>query len=458
MKRYHVVLRLGKEDKQAIIVSDPDAVVREVPMFDPLGSLDFGFYEFTDAIRRESLHPSEVALDLVMLATAVFGADMRISRAQHSQDGWAREIHLHVPVSNVALWNSQLPSLIRALNFLSGDKWAVTFRSRPDASKAMVPLPKEMNLGNHTAVSLLSGGLDSFIGAVNLLSAGEKPFFVSHYSPSSSGYQQAVLVELEKKFGAGTYTHLKARNAFPREVIADGGDEDSTRTRSFLFFALAVYVANGFGRPMQVLVPENGFIALNVPLDPLRLGALSTRTAHPFYMARWNDFLAGLGLKVILHNPYATKTKGEMVKKCLDRRFLAKVTPKTMSCASPGKFRFVGDPWQHCGYCLPCLIRQSSLLAGLGPGKDTTVYHRAVGGSTLNTLKAEGEHVRAFQFAAARLKARPSLARLAIHKPGPLTDVVDQHKDLEKVYVNGMAEIEKLLATTKTRPGGKQSS
>lgn len=51
-------------------------------------------------------------------------------------------------------------------------------------------------------------------------------------------------------------------------------------------------------------VPENGLIALNVPLDPLRLGALSTRTTHPFYMARWNDLLSALGIPGRLENPY----------------------------------------------------------------------------------------------------------------------------------------------------------
>lgn len=454
MKRYHIILRLGKEDKAAIAVNDPDSVTREVPMLDPLGNLDFGFYEFTDSVRGHALRPSEIALDLVMLATSVFGADTRISREQNSQDGWTREIHLYVPVSEPSRWNAQRPTIIRALNFLSGDKWSLTFRKRPAGTEKMVPMPKEMNFGDHSAVSLLSGGLDSCIGAVNLLTSGAKPFFVSHYSPQSSGYQQAVLDELARKFGAKAFTHLKARNGFPREVITDGGDEDSTRTRSFLFFALAVYVANGFDRPMKVFVPENGFIALNVPLDPLRLGALSTRTAHPFYMARWNDFMRELGLGVTLENPYATKTKGQMVKECLDRSFLAKITPHTMSCASPNKFRFKKEPWQHCGYCLPCLIRQSSILAGFGAGKDTTVYHDPLAGVVLDSERPQGEHVRAFQFAVARLNARPSLARVAIHKPGPLTDVVDQHAALEQVYLKGMAEIEKLLATTKTRPGG----
>ena len=64
-------------------------------------------------------------------------------------------------------------------------------------------------------------------------------------------------------------------------------------------------------------VPENGLISVNVPLDPLRLGALSTRTTHPFYIARWNDVLTTLGVNVRIENPYWDKTKGEMVKVAL---------------------------------------------------------------------------------------------------------------------------------------------
>lgn len=31
----------------------------------------------------------------------------------------------------------------------------------------------------------------------------------------------------------------------------------------------------------ELLVPENGLIALNVPLDETRVGSFSTRTTHP---------------------------------------------------------------------------------------------------------------------------------------------------------------------------------
>ncbi len=53
----------------------------------------------------------------------------------------------------------------------------------------------------------------------------------------------------------------------------DVGSENSTRGRSFLFFALGVFAGTGLGNGFVLRVPENGLIALNVPLDPLRLGS-----------------------------------------------------------------------------------------------------------------------------------------------------------------------------------------
>ena len=60
---------------------------------------------------------------------------------------------------------------------------------------------------------------------------------------------------------------------------------------------------------------------------PLRLGALSTRTTHPFYMARWNELLAALGISGRIENPYWHKTKGEMVGECANGALLARLRP-----------------------------------------------------------------------------------------------------------------------------------
>ena len=79
--------------------------------------------------------------------------------------------------------------------------------------------------------------------------------------------------------------------SFEKGLIKGATSEDTSRRRSFLFFAAGIFASTGLDRPFTLRVPENGPIALNVPLDLLRLGSLSTRTTHPFYMARWNDLL-----------------------------------------------------------------------------------------------------------------------------------------------------------------------
>src|SRR6185369_16446022 len=105
-----------------------------------------------------------------------------------------------------------------------------------------------------------------------------------------------------------SFEHLRLWMAFPKGFVRGSGNEETTRGRSFLFFALGIFAGSGLNVPFTLKVPENGLIAVNVPLDPLRLGALSTRTTHPFYIARWNDALQGLGLKGRIENPYWDKT------------------------------------------------------------------------------------------------------------------------------------------------------
>jgi hypothetical protein len=179
---------------------------------------------------------------------------------------------------------------------------------------------------------------------------------------------------------------------------------------------------------------------------------LSTRTAHPYYVARWNDLLGAIGLQGRLRNPYATKTKGQMIRDCNDFQFLQELLPQTMSCSSPAKARWEKHAPRHCGYCMPCLIRRASILFGLGQSSDTTEYGVELRGSILNSKKAEGEHVRAAKTTIAKLQVNPKYARLAIFKSGPLTDVRDQLDDYIAVYENGMNEIAELLKTTESRP------
>jgi hypothetical protein len=199
------------------------------------------------------------------------------------------------------------------------------------------------------------------------------------------------------------------------------------------------------------VVPENGLISLNVPIDPLRLGSLSTRTTHPFYMARWDELLAALGIPARAGNPYQFHTKGEMLSRCADQRLLHATMTTSMSCASPTKGRWIGHPIEHCGYCVPCLIRRAAIVSAFS--SDPTQYTLSdLTGRKLNTEGSEGKQVRSFQLAAERLRKRPDIAHALIHKTGPLTDWSDQLPDLAGVYQRGMAELDNLLSSVTAEP------
>jgi 7-cyano-7-deazaguanine synthase in queuosine biosynthesis len=456
MRHHSIIGRLGPADALPVALTRPDTHATEINFIDGDHRPGYGLGQALDQLRKLGLRPSETATDLALLAAAITAADTRISRAVDAQDAWTREIDLHLPVQDPTLWTGLAPLIITMLNFLTGDRWGVHFRPRMAGTRELAVAPTKLRTANPTTICLFSGGLDSFIGAIDLLAAGQVSLLVSHYWDGITSTHQTYCAEVLKQRFAGTpIHHIRARVGFPTDMMDEASVENTLRSRSFLFFALATMAAEAVGGDIVVHVPENGLISLNVPLDPLRLGALSTRTTHPFYMARFGDLLRGLGLRVYLKNPYAFMTKGQMAKSCADLTFLRKEARYTMSCSSPGNRRFDPDPSQrdpkHCGRCVPCLIRRAAILEAWGV--DDTPYHIAnLAAQVLDTNKAEGEHVRSFQVALSRLVRKPGRAQFDIHRPGPLIDHPDKLADYERVFVTGLEEVGRLLQGVRARP------
>ena len=351
-------------------------------------------------------------------------------------------------MSDVTRWSGVAGLIVRMLNFLTGDYWSVGFRARPAGFAQVIPRRPDAARPAFDQVNLFSGGLDSLIGAIETLESKGTPLLVSHagegaVSQAQEGYYEGLVAS----YGEQRLGRLRVWMNFPADLVQDHGQENTTRGRSFLFFAAAVFAGTGLTSPFNVNVPENGFIALNVPLDPLRLGALSTRTTHPYYMARWNELIARLGIAGRITNPHWNQTKGEMVRACRNQGLLRSLLTTSMSCSSPAKGRWDGHATGHCGYCLPCIIRRASLLPN-----DPTDYTIRLNGRALDTGSAEGEQVRSFQFAADRLAADPALAAILIHKAGPLRDETAHLADLADVYRRGMAEVATVLQGVVAKP------
>lgn len=105
----------------------------------------------------------------------------------------------------------------------------------------------------------------------------------------------------------------------------------------------------------KLVVPENGFISMNVPLTDLRLGSLSTRTTHPYFLRQIQGVWDAVGLSVEMVNPYQHRTKGEMLVECADQDLLQKLASRSTSCG-----RFARYGYKHCGRCVPCLVRRAA--------------------------------------------------------------------------------------------------
>jgi 7-cyano-7-deazaguanine synthase in queuosine biosynthesis len=456
MSRHLLVGRFGTDDNIDILPVDDTEQLTNLQLVIGQRTLDHGIGGALTSLNLMEVHPSEIGIDLLVLAALVHAADTRISRTQESQDSWTREIRLVIPVSDPDRWIAASEIVRATLNFLTGDRWSLDFRPRPYRFKQVIP-EVEPSLIEHPydSISLFSGGLDSLIGAIDLLEGGSTPLLISHYGEGATSDAQTKLFErLKRQYPQSAFDRLRVGMWFDNGLIEGVNSENSTRGRSFLFFALGVFAGTGLNRRFSLRVPENGLIALNVPLDPLRLGSNSTRTTHPFYIARWNSLLQALGINGEIINPYWNKTKGEMAAQCLNPTLLRSIASDSLSCSSPTKSRWAGRGIEHCGYCLPCLIRRAALNAAWGAGADVTIYTVPnLHAHPLDTLHSTGKQVRSFQYAIQRIISKPHLAKMLIHKPGSLSEFTSQLDELAGVYSRGLMEVNSLIAGVETSPG-----
>jgi hypothetical protein len=336
---------------EALLPDSLDPDVAYFTMYSSTGRDDIGHVAIglPAAIRRDGLAPSVRAWDFATIASAVVAADKAIIR-QSSADGWTRMIELSVCLVDPTVWNAKRAELESILGFLTGDFW--TLRLLPGGMK--VPKAKKPKRRSADCVCLLSGGIDSLVGAIDQISAGKKPLFVSQVVRGDRKVQAKFASTL-----GGSDHHCQWSFA----VDHPGPSEKSTRGRSILFFAFALLAASAIptyiNQPVEIIVPENGFISLNVPLGPGRLGSLSTKTTHPVYVngiqSLWNE----LGIPARLSFPYRYRTKGELLLECTNHQLLAKLIGESTSC---GKYQ--RHNLTHCGECVPCLVRRAAFLKG----------------------------------------------------------------------------------------------
>lgn len=365
----HTKLPLADEKTVSVQIYSRDGVVIKngIKPRDDIATIGKPIF---DAIKRLGVSISDEVMDFLTISLAVTAADTFIIR-DNCFDGWTRNINLFVSLNNPVIWEKNKPLLEKALQFLSGDVWNFNFKGdgpKPPQPFKAVNGRKLINLEGLDCVSLFSGGLDSAIGVIDFLSSGRKPLLISHSYKGDKTKQDQIAHKIREK---GTFSRLRS-SANP---IGRGMTRDITmRTRSLNFLAFALVGAYAVKqinnhKDLSIFVPENGFISLNAPLTHRRVGSLSTRTTHPYFIGMIQELFNNLGFGVRLINPYQFMTKGQMVSNCKDSKMLSEIVDLTVSCSHWKRKN------QQCGYCVPCMIRRAALMKGTL--KESISYHHA---------------------------------------------------------------------------------
>lgn len=325
---------------------------------------------------------AEPVSSFLIWALGVWAADKLVRRAPRP-DTWTRELVVDFPASHPLMNTSQ--RLGHLAGFLTGDLWIFNTRKAPLSLDFSGSWP---HVWEPTALALFSGGLDSLVGAIDLLEEGHRLVLVSHYDYGQlAATQQALAAALRRHYGPERFHHLQVR-------VQLEGPELTLRSRSLLYLALGLTAAAAFPGPPILVVPENGWISLNPPLTLNRLGPYSTRTTHPYFLGELAALWSEWNISIRITNPGQALTKGEMLSRCRNLRLLKELFHLTVSCARPVAGRWRRQSPGACGYCYPCLVRRAALSRlGWDRGEDYRLDVLTTGNTLRHRVK--GQDLRA---------------------------------------------------------------
>jgi hypothetical protein len=295
--------------------------------------------------------------ELTSLTAVVAFADRSVRRRANT--GWARSLHVVMPVSDPKFWQNPKVSgrLVDVLRFLSGDDWSFEFIRRrgriPSLSQVELPLGDGQFI-----VMPFSGGLDSFAQA-RLLHADHPAISTLRLTAWNRGLGG------DRDWVLGADGSRSRRVALPVDIQPPGGAEPTYRTRSFIFSVLAG-LAGYMSGARKLVIPEAGQGSWGPTLVPV--GAESPhRGSHPGFSRRMELFLEAVwGVHIDIEHPQQWKTKGQVLAE-LKKRGLLTGWEKTRSCSRDQRHLPVERRIKlHCGICAGCLLRRlSAHTAGL---------------------------------------------------------------------------------------------
>lgn len=301
--------------------------------------------------------PTSLEKDLLVLASTIYACDLAFKRGEREEI--TRSIEVTVPVVNYHVFERFNDQLVQILWLLSHDNWTINFTQLKDGKS-----PEQQDWQQSVGKTLLfSGGLDSLAGAVDLIDefGVEAIQLASHITanPVTRSSQQNLIEYLKNHYKAEpewVVIRTGGRKNKGFDFPSDDAREETQRTRSFMFLTIAALAARRRGKSEVVMIAENGQMAIHLPLTTARMGAFSTHTAHPEFVHEVGTYFTNLlGFSIEIFNPYLYKTKGETIAKLVRKH--PKAVEISVSCWRGSR---LSKEFNHCGECVPCLIRRIS--------------------------------------------------------------------------------------------------
>lgn len=316
----------------------------------PGKNLYTGFKPF----EREFGDVNSLEEDLLNVAAGVYGADLSIKRQEREQN--IRSIELTIDVVNLHAFERVKKQIEKALFIVSRDNWTLNFTQKAGAAVSTFEWNKKDG-----SVLLFSGGLDSLSAATKFLSENKELVLLSHNSHGNTvvdDSQRNVHKSIEDFFKRNVrHIHIKVYGRKFEEFPFTEDRENSQRTRSFLFLALATLVTRRCGFNKVLFMAENGQFAIHLPLNQSRVGPFSTHTADPYFVetikSAFRQLLSNAQFEI--QNPFLYLTKAEVIA----------IIPKAFRT----NLKYSASCWmisripenKHCGYCVPCISRRIAL-------------------------------------------------------------------------------------------------
>ena len=238
------------ETRTVIVSSDKVDPKRADLVLRPEGNLYTGIKPFS------TIFPSPTSLeqDVLLVASTVYACDLAFKRGE--REHITRSIEVTVPVVNFQAFERLKQELEYILYVLSHDSWTFTFERAKGSPEEVRDWPETKG-----KTLLFSGGLDSLAGAVDLLDAygvgGAQ--LASHVTanPVTRASQDDLAAYLERTYG-GPLDRVVVRTGGRKQgdllFPSDAEREETQRTRSFMFLAIAALGARRRGRSEIVMI------------------------------------------------------------------------------------------------------------------------------------------------------------------------------------------------------------